>query len=120
MTMSISLATPSPGGSEAFTLAAWNIRCRRNGGLSSAAKGLAQMGVSLAILMETKVTDDHHPCLASGYKILVLKAASHNRGGVALLSKENCGNYEVELAHIVMPNLLTFQLVTGVKQFYCM
>jgi hypothetical protein len=120
MTILISLATPSLGGSGAFTLAAWNIRCGRDGGLSSAAKGLAQIGVSLAILMETKVTDDHHPCLASGYNILVLKAASHNQGGIALLPKEYCGDYEVELARITMPNLLTFQLVTGNKQFYCM
>jgi hypothetical protein len=118
--MLILLAPPLPGGSGAFTLAAWNIRCGRNAGLSSAAKGLMQMGVGLAILMETKVTDSRHPCLASGYKILPSKVASHNQGGIALLWKENCGDYEVELACIVMPNLLTFQLVTGDEQFYCM
>ncbi len=44
-----------------------------------------QMGVGLVVLMETKVTDDCHPHLASGYKILALKAASHNQGGIALL-----------------------------------
>ncbi len=63
--------------------------------------------------------DDRHPCLASGYKILALKAASHNQGGIALLWKENCGDYEVELARIVTPNLLTLQLITGDKQFHC-
>jgi hypothetical protein len=73
------------------------------------------MGVGLAILMETKVTDAHHPCLALGYKILASKVASHNQGGIALLWKENHGKYEVELEHIVMPNLLMFQLVTGNK-----
>jgi hypothetical protein len=78
------------------------------------------MGVGSAVLMETKVADDLHPCLASGYKILALKAASHNQGGIALLWKENCGEYEVELARVVMPNLLMFQLVTSNKQFYCM
>jgi hypothetical protein len=85
MTMSILLALPLSGGSGAFMLAAWNIRCRRNAGLSYAAKGLAQMCVSLAILTKTKVMDDHHPCLASGYKIQASKAASHNQGGIALL-----------------------------------
>jgi hypothetical protein len=120
MTMSISSVPPLPGGSGAFTLTAWNICCRHNAGLSSAAKGLAQMGVSLAILTETKVMDDRHPCLASGYKILALKAASQNQGGIALLWKENCGDYEVELARIVTPNLLTFQLVTGNEHFHCM
>jgi hypothetical protein len=77
-------------------------------GLSSATKGLAQMGVGLAVLMEMKVSDDRHPRLASGYKILALKAASHNQGGIALLWKENQGGYEVESVHIVTPNLLTF------------
>ena len=89
MTMSTSLAPPSPGGSRAFTLAAWNIRCGRNAGLTSAAKGLAQMGVGLAILTETKITDDRYTRLASGYKILASKAASHNQGGIALLWREN-------------------------------
>jgi hypothetical protein len=66
MTVLISSVPPSLGGSGAFALAAWNIRCERNAGLSSAAKGLAQMGVGLAVLTETKVTDDCHPCLALG------------------------------------------------------
>jgi hypothetical protein len=118
--MPISLAPPLPGGSRAFTLSAWNIHCGHNVGLSSGAKGLVQMGVGLAIFMETKVTDDHHPRLASGYKILASKAASHNQGGIALLWKENCGDYEVELVCIATLNLLTFQLVTGNDQFYCM
>ncbi len=60
--------------------------------------------------------DNHHPRLASGYKILASKATSHNQGGIALLWKENCGEYEVELACIVTPNLLIFQL----SRFYCM
>ncbi len=78
------------------------------------------MGVGLAILTETKVTDNCHPCLLSGYKILALKAESHNQGGVALLWKENCREYKVESVHDITPNLLTFQLVTGDEQFYCM
>jgi hypothetical protein len=113
--MLISLVPPSPGGGGAFTFAAWNIRCGHNAGLTSAAKGLVQMGVGLAVLMEIKVTDDCHPHLASGYKILTLKAMSHNQGGIALLWKENHGEYKVESARICMPNLLTFQLVTGDK-----
>jgi hypothetical protein len=78
------------------------------------------MGVGLAILTEMKVTDNHHPCLVTGCKILASKAASRNQGGIALLWKENCRDYEVELVCIVMPNRFTFQLVTGDEQFYCM
>jgi hypothetical protein len=78
------------------------------------------MGVGLAVLTETKLTDDCHTCLALGYKVLASKAASHNLGGIALLWKENHPGYEVELVCIVTPNLLTFQLATGSKRFYCM
>jgi hypothetical protein len=120
MTMSISSAPPLPGGGRAFTLAAWNIRCGRNAGMTSAAKGLEQMGVGLAVLMETKLTDDCYTCLASGFKILALKATSHNQGEIALLWKENHLGYEVESAQIATPNFLTFQLVTGDERFYCM
>ncbi len=120
MMMLISSALPLPGGSGAFMLAAWNIHCRRNAELSSEAKGLAQMGVGLAILIEMMVMDNRHPRLMLGYKILASKAASHNQGGIALLRKENCGKYKVELARVVMPNLLMFQLITSDKQFYCM
>ena len=82
--MLTSSAPPSPGGSGAFTLAAWNIRCGRLAGLTSAAKGLAQMGAGLAVLMETKITYDRYTRLALGYKILTSKAASHNQGEIAL------------------------------------
>ena len=78
------------------------------------------MGVGLAVLTETKLMDDHYTRLASGFKILTSKATSHNQGGIALLWKENHPGYEVESAQTTMPNLLTFQLITDDKQFYCM
>ena len=108
MMMSTSSAPPSPGGGGAFA------------GLTSAAKGLAQMGVGIAVVTETKITDARYTRLTSGYKILASKAASHNQGGIALLWKENHPGFEVESAKILTPNLLTFQLVTGDKRFYCM
>jgi len=118
MAMPTSSAPPSPGGSGAFTLEAWNIRCGRNAGLTSAAKGLAQMGVGLAVVLETKITDARYTRLASGYKILASRAASHNQGGIALLWKEDHQGFEVESAKILTLNLLTFQLVTGDERFY--
>jgi hypothetical protein len=78
------------------------------------------MGVGLAVVTETKITDVRYTRLASGYKILASRAASHNQGGIALLWKENHRGFEVESAKIVTPNLLTFLLVTGNEQFYCM
>ncbi len=41
-------------------------------------------------------------------------------GGIALLWRENYPGVEVEATQILMPNLLTFQLVTGDEQYYCM
>ncbi len=78
------------------------------------------MGVGLAVVTETKITDARSTRLASGYKILTSKATSHNQGGIALLWKENHQGFEVESAKIVTSNLLTFLLVTGNERFYCM
>jgi len=69
---------------------------------------------------ETKITNDRYTRLASSYKILASKAASHNQGGIALLWKENYLGFEVESAKLLLPNLLTFLLVTGNERFYCM
>ena len=74
----------------------------------------------MAILTEMKITDDCYPHLALGYKVLLSKAVSRNQGGIALLWKEDHKGFEVESACICTPNLLTFQLVTGDEQFYCM
>jgi hypothetical protein len=78
------------------------------------------MGVGIAVVTETKITDARYTRLTSGYKILASKAASHNQGGIALLWMENHQGFEVESAKFLMPNLLTFQLVTGDERFYCM
>jgi hypothetical protein len=78
------------------------------------------MGVSLAVVMEMKIMDARYTRLASGYKILASRAASHNQGGIALLWKEDHQGFEVESAKILSPNLLTFQFVTGDERFYCM
>ena len=83
------VASPRSGDSGTFSIATWNIRCGRNLGLASAAKGLAQMGVGCALLTEVKITDDRYTKFVSGYKIISSKATSHNQGGIALLWKES-------------------------------
>jgi hypothetical protein len=118
--MLTSLAPPLSGGCGTFSVAAWNIHCGRNAGLASAAKGLAQMGVTVAVLTEMKITDDCYPHFLSGFKVLSSKAASRYQGGIALLWREGHQGVEVEAARILTPNLLTFQLVMGDKRFYCM
>jgi hypothetical protein len=96
--MSTSSSPPVSGGYGTFLVAAWNIRCGRNAGLASAAKGLAQMGVTVAVLMEMKITDDHYPHFLSGFKVLSSKAASQHQGGIALLWREGHQGVEVEAA----------------------
>jgi hypothetical protein len=118
--MLVSLASPWSGDSGTFSLATWNTCCGRNTGLTSAAKGLAQMGVNYVVLTEVKITNDKYPRCASRFKVILSIATSHSQGGIALLWKEGHASFEVEAAKIVTPNLLTFQLVMGYEQFYVM
>jgi hypothetical protein len=118
--MLVSLASPWSGDSRTFLLASWNIRCGQNTKLTSAAKGLAQIGVNCAVLTEVKITNDKYPRCASGFKIILSKATSHSVRGVALLWNKGHASFEVKAAKIVTLNLLTFQLVTGYKHFYVM
>ncbi len=71
-------------------------------------------------MMEKKVTDDWNPKFVSGYKVIASKVMSKKWGGVALVWKEGHSSFKVEAAHVVTPNLLTFQLVTGYERFYVM
>ena len=117
--MSASSAPSQPEGSGTFAIATWNIRSGRGTGLAAAAKGLRQMGVGCAVLTETKLTDDWYPKFVSGYRVISSKAASPHQGGVALIWKESEDQgFLVEAAHIVSPNILTFQLITGDERFF--
>jgi hypothetical protein len=88
--------------------------------LTSAAKGLAQIGVNCAVLTEVKITNDKYPRCTSGFKIISSKATSHSQGRIALLWNKGHASFEVEVAKIVTPNLLTFQLVAGYERIYVM
>ena len=45
------------------------------------------MGVGLAVLMETKLTDNCYTRLVRGFKILASKATGHNQGGLPCCGK---------------------------------
>jgi hypothetical protein len=91
----------------------------RGGRMTHAAAGLAQMGVGLAVLTETKLVDNKHPKTASGYTIMCSKAVSGHQGGVALMWKEDNPKFEVESVLFNNgPNIVTFQVTTGVERFY--
>jgi hypothetical protein len=118
--MPVSLASPWSGDSGTFLLIMWNIRCGQNTGFTSAAKGLARMGVNCAISTKMKKMNNKYPRCTLGFKVISLKATSHSQGGDALLWNEGHASFKVEAANIVTPNLLTFQLITGYKLFYVM
>ncbi len=79
-------------GSGTFRMAAWNIVNGRGGRLTQAAAGMAQIGIGLEVLMETKIVDDRHPKAASGYTIMCSKAASCNQGGVRSCGRRKTRN----------------------------
>ncbi len=78
------------------------------------------MGVNCVVLTEVKITNDKYPRCVSGFKIISSTAMSHSQGGIALLWNEGHASFDVEAAKIITLNLLTFQFVTGYKQFYVM
>ncbi len=120
--MSTVLTPPQLGGSgtKSFSLATWNICCRRGMGMAAAAKGLVQMGVGIRIQTKTKITDDQYSKSLLGYRVIVSNAVSSHQGGLGLIwSKDHIG-FDVKAVQLASPNLLTFQLITGNKWFYIM
>eukprot|EP00957_Ditylum_brightwellii_P093064 7086099-Ditylum_brightwellii.AAC.1 len=96
-------------GSGTFTIATWNIRDGRGGGLVTACRALDQMGVDIAILQETKLTADAiYTRTADGYSIGASAARSGHQGGVALVSRESEA-YELEETKFWGSNVLSFR-----------
>ena len=106
-------APPQPGGSGTFSIATWNIRSGRNGGLEAAAKSMASMGVGFAICQEAKVTTDAYTRYSSGMKVLCSVAPSPQQGGMAVMWDAENPLLEVEAVRFRTPHVLTAQLVTG-------
>jgi hypothetical protein len=107
-------------GSVTFQMVMWNIINRRGGRLKQVVAGLAQMGIGVAVLMETKFVKNRYPKMAAGYSIMCSKVASCTQGGIVLTWRENDLRFEVELVLFHNPNMLTFQLMTRDKQIYVM
>jgi hypothetical protein len=99
-------------------MARWNIVDGRGGRLKQVATGLAQIGIGVAVLTETKFLDDRYPKTAAGYTIMSSKAMSCSQGGVALAWREGNLKFEVKLVLFHGPNTMTFQLTMGDDQIY--
>ena len=101
-----------------FSIATWNIRSGRAGGLESACRALGAMHVDIGCLQETKLTGGVYTRQSSGYQVIASDASSNRQGGVELCWKEH-DSYELEEWSFFGPNVLAFRLVTGGKDFYC-
>ncbi len=86
--------------------------------MKQAAAGLAQMGIGVAVLTETKFVDDGYPKTAAGYTIMSSKVASCSQGGVALAWREDNLKFKVKSVLFHSSNTLTFQLTTGDEKIY--
>ena len=111
------LAPSQQDGCGTFTVASWNIRNGRNGGLENACRALASLEVDITVLQETKLTGGTHTRLSSGYEIAASDAVSAHSGGVALCWRKH-DLFEIEETKFFGPNVLAFQLVTRGKRFY--
>ena len=99
-------------------MATWNIITGRGGGLEAACRALPALGVDLALLQETKLTGGVYTRNAFGYRVVASDAPSAQQGGVALVWREEHPEFEVEEVKIRHPNVLSFEMKTGMTRYY--
>jgi hypothetical protein len=104
-------------GSGLFTIALYNMQNGSNGGLESALQAMKQMGVDCGILLETKLTKGVYTRWSSGYNIRSTHMPSKWQGGISLFWRTS-ETYEIKEMELRGPNVLSFQLVSGVTRWY--
>ena len=95
----------------------YNIQNRRNGGLESALRGMAQANMDLDIFQETKCTDGIYTRDSAGYSVVATDAPSRHRSGVAVLYWPS-PHFAVEAVQNFGPNVVGFQMATGARWWY--
>ena len=100
-----------------ITIATWNIRNGRNGGIESACRALDKSGINIAVFQETKLTNDVYTRSSSGYRIVASNAPSAHQGGIALVWQEHQA-YELEEYKFYGGNVMTFRLITEAENYY--
>ena len=107
----IAMEPPSQAeGSGSFTMASYNIRSGRNGGLESALQVMKLMGVNFGVVLETKLTMGVYTRWSSGYNVRSTHAPSKWQGGISLFWRTS-EMYEIKEVELCGPNMLSFQLV---------
>ena len=82
-----------------------------------ALRGMSQANMDLGILQETKITDGIYTRGSDGYSVIATDAPSRHRGGVTLFYRSEL-HFVVEAVEKFGPNVLGFQLATGVRRWY--
>jgi hypothetical protein len=80
---------------------------------------MAAVEVECGVLTETKITNDIHTQFSSGYTVFALNTAGVWQGRIAFFWRDN-DLYEIKESKFCVPNVLSFELVTGKACFYVM
>ena len=94
-----------------------NIVSARQNRLNMALRSLFKMEIDVAILTETKLTDDRFSHYDHGFEVFASKARSAQQGGVALAFRQNSRKWHIEGVKFHSPNVVTAEVVTGVKRW---
>jgi hypothetical protein len=94
-------------------VATFNIRNGRAGNVEVALRAIAQVNVDIAILTETELTDDRCIKYLHVHEVITTTAKYKAQGGVFLAYRDN-ETWQVEAVKRFGPNVVGFELVTGV------
>ena len=95
----------------------YNIWNGRNGGLESALRGMYQANMDLRIFQETKLTDGIYTRGSDEYSAVTTYTPSRHRGRVLVFHRPP-PRFVVEAVQQKGPNVVSFQLETGERQWY--
>ena len=116
MDLGIFQETYQMSGKASIRFGTYNIRNGRNGGLEAALRGMSQANMDVGIFQETKLTDGIYTCGWTGYSVIATDAPSRHCGGVAIFHRP-APHFTVEAVQQFRPNVIGFQLATGVRQW---
>ena len=95
----------------------YNIRNGQKGVLEAALWGMSQANMDLGILQETKLRDGIYTRGSAGYSVIATDAPSRHRGGVTIFYL-SASHFVVEAVEKFGPNVIGFQLATGLQRWY--
>ena len=78
---------------------------------------MSQANMELGILQEKKLTYGIYTRGSAGYSVVATDSPSRHRGGVAVFHRP-APHFAVEAVRQFGPNVIGFQLVTGVRRWY--